>query len=36
MGPTPQVDLAAWKFTINHGPKPLASWRWTEFEAFAA
>jgi len=32
-GPTPRVDLATWKFTINDGPRPLASWSWTEFEA---
>ena len=32
MGPTPQVDLSAWKFTINNGPRPLISWSWAEFE----
>jgi len=31
-GPTPRVDLATWRFTINHGPQPLASWTWAEFE----
>jgi DMSO/TMAO reductase YedYZ molybdopterin-dependent catalytic subunit len=33
MGPTPQVDLDTWRFTINDGPRPLASWSWAEFEA---
>jgi DMSO/TMAO reductase YedYZ molybdopterin-dependent catalytic subunit len=33
LGPTPMVDLATWKFTINNGPRPLASWNWDEFEA---
>ena len=32
-GPTPTVDLAAWTFTLRHGPRPLATWRWSEFEA---
>lgn len=32
-GPTPRVDRAAWRFTINNGPRPLMSWRWDEFEA---
>ena len=32
MGPTPTVELAAWKFTLSNGPKPLASWTWSEFE----
>ncbi len=32
MGPTPQMELARWKFTINNGPRPLASWSWAEFE----
>jgi DMSO/TMAO reductase YedYZ molybdopterin-dependent catalytic subunit len=27
------VDLARWRFTVNDGPKPLASWSWEEFEA---
>jgi DMSO/TMAO reductase YedYZ molybdopterin-dependent catalytic subunit len=33
MGPTPRVDLAAWRFTLSHGPRPLASWSWEEFNA---
>jgi DMSO/TMAO reductase YedYZ molybdopterin-dependent catalytic subunit len=33
MGPTPHLDLSAWRFTISDGPKPLASWSWAEFEA---
>jgi DMSO/TMAO reductase YedYZ molybdopterin-dependent catalytic subunit len=32
-GPTPRVDLEDWRFTINDGPKPLASWSWKEFGA---
>ena len=31
-GPTPRVDLASWRFTINDGPRMLASWSWPEFE----
>ncbi len=33
MGPTPEVDLATWRFSIKNGPRPLASWSWSEFEA---
>ena len=32
-GPTPRVDLAAWTFTLYHGPRPLAAWSWREFLA---
>ena len=32
-GPTPRIDLAAWRFTLSHGAKPLASWDWAEFQA---
>ena len=32
MGPTPVVDTATWRFTISHGPRPLASFTWAEFE----
>ncbi len=32
-GPAPRVDLAAWRFTLSHGPRPLASWNWDEFNA---
>lgn len=32
-GPTPRIDLAAWRFTLSNGPRPLASWSWAEFEA---
>jgi DMSO/TMAO reductase YedYZ molybdopterin-dependent catalytic subunit len=32
-GPTPRVDLSAWQFTLNDGPRPLARWTWHEFEA---
>jgi DMSO/TMAO reductase YedYZ molybdopterin-dependent catalytic subunit len=30
-GPTPQVDLAKWSFTLKHGPRPIAKWTWNEF-----
>jgi len=32
-GPTPQVDTAAWTFTIRHGARPLAKWDWSQFGA---
>ncbi len=32
-GPTPRIDLATWRFTLSDGPRPLASWNWTEFQA---
>ena len=32
-GPTPTVDPAGWRFTIRHGPRPLASWSLAEFDA---
>jgi DMSO/TMAO reductase YedYZ molybdopterin-dependent catalytic subunit len=32
LGPTPRIDMATWRFTINDGPRPLASWSWDEFE----
>ena len=33
MGPTPEVDTSAWRFTLHNGPHPLASFTWDEFEA---
>jgi DMSO/TMAO reductase YedYZ molybdopterin-dependent catalytic subunit len=30
-GPTPRVETATWRFTLKHGPKPLAAWSWEEF-----
>jgi DMSO/TMAO reductase YedYZ molybdopterin-dependent catalytic subunit len=33
MGPAPAVDLATWRFTLHHGPRPLAAFTWAEFEA---
>jgi len=30
-GPTPHVDLATWRFTLQHGARRLASWSWAEF-----
>jgi DMSO/TMAO reductase YedYZ molybdopterin-dependent catalytic subunit len=33
LGVTPQVDVASWRFTLGHGPKPMASWSWAEFDA---
>jgi len=32
-GPTPELPLAAWRFTLHDGPRPLASWSWDEFNA---
>lgn len=32
-GPTPEVPLADWRFTLHDGPRPLASWSWDEFNA---
>ena len=33
MGPTPDVDLATWRFTLSDGPRPLAAFTWDEFQA---
>ena len=33
MGPTPEVDLATWRFTLHDGPRSIASYTWSEFEA---
>jgi DMSO/TMAO reductase YedYZ molybdopterin-dependent catalytic subunit len=33
MGPTPDVDLATWRFTLSEGPRPLAAFTWDEFQA---
>jgi DMSO/TMAO reductase YedYZ molybdopterin-dependent catalytic subunit len=32
-GPTEFVDLEKWQFYLKVGPKPVASWTWTEFNA---
>jgi DMSO/TMAO reductase YedYZ molybdopterin-dependent catalytic subunit len=32
-GPTPDVDLKDWKFTLKVGPKPIKSWTWDQFNA---
>lgn len=32
-GPTPEVNLADWRFTLKVGPKPVRSWTWEEFNA---
>jgi DMSO/TMAO reductase YedYZ molybdopterin-dependent catalytic subunit len=32
-GPTEFVDLDDWQFVLKVGPKPVASWSWTEFNA---
>jgi DMSO/TMAO reductase YedYZ molybdopterin-dependent catalytic subunit len=32
-GPTEFVDLKDWQFVLKVGPKPVASWTWTEFNA---
>jgi DMSO/TMAO reductase YedYZ molybdopterin-dependent catalytic subunit len=32
-GPTPQVPLDRWSFTLKVGPKPVKSWTWPDFNA---
>lgn len=32
-GPTPQVELEDWQFTLKIGPRPVKVWSWTEFNA---
>ncbi|CAN5777414.1 sulfite oxidase-like oxidoreductase [soil metagenome] len=32
-GPAPRIDMAAWRFTLSDGPRPLKSWTWDEFMA---
>nr|WP_315230423.1 sulfite oxidase-like oxidoreductase [uncultured Albidiferax sp.] len=32
-GPSPRIDMAAWRFTLSDGPRPLKSWSWHEFMA---
>ena len=32
-GPTPRIDMAAWRFTLSNGPRPVKSWSWDEFMA---
>jgi DMSO/TMAO reductase YedYZ molybdopterin-dependent catalytic subunit len=32
-GPTEFVDTAEWRFVLKVGPKPVASWNWTELNA---
>lgn len=32
-GPAPRIDMAAWRFTLSDGPRPLKSWSWDEFMA---
>jgi DMSO/TMAO reductase YedYZ molybdopterin-dependent catalytic subunit len=32
-GKTPDIDTAAWSFSIKSGPRTLASWNWVEFNA---
>lgn len=32
-GPVPRIDLAAWRFTLSDGSRPLKSWSWSEFMA---
>lgn len=31
-GPTPRVDLAAWRFELKLGPRVLKAWTWDEFQ----
>jgi DMSO/TMAO reductase YedYZ molybdopterin-dependent catalytic subunit len=30
-GPTPQISLADWRFTLRVGPRPVKRWSWDEF-----
>jgi DMSO/TMAO reductase YedYZ molybdopterin-dependent catalytic subunit len=32
-GPTPEADLATWRFGLDNGAAPLAEWSWAEFNA---
>jgi DMSO/TMAO reductase YedYZ molybdopterin-dependent catalytic subunit len=32
-GPTPEPDLAGWRFTLEDGASPLGQWSWAEFNA---
>lgn len=32
-GPTPQVELEDWQFTLKIGPRPVKVWSWAEFNA---
>ena len=32
-GPTPRIRVEDWAFTLKVGPKPAATWSWTEFTA---
>jgi DMSO/TMAO reductase YedYZ molybdopterin-dependent catalytic subunit len=32
-GPTPRVSTDSWTFTLKIGPRPVAKWSWTEFNA---
>lgn len=32
-GPTPDVDLDAWTFTLKVGPRPVKKWTWRDFNA---
>jgi DMSO/TMAO reductase YedYZ molybdopterin-dependent catalytic subunit len=32
-GPTPRISLEDWSFTVKVGPRPVAQWTWTEFNA---
>jgi DMSO/TMAO reductase YedYZ molybdopterin-dependent catalytic subunit len=32
-GPTPQVTVGDWALTLKIGPRPVKTWRWSEFNA---
>ena len=32
-GPTPESDLATWRFTLEDGVSPIGEWTWAEFNA---
>jgi DMSO/TMAO reductase YedYZ molybdopterin-dependent catalytic subunit len=33
LGPTPEVKLDTWQFTLFDGPRPVKRWTWDEFNA---
>ena len=32
-GPTPQIPLETWTFTLKNGPRPVKTWDWEAFNA---
>src|SRR4051794_20807628 len=31
--PTPYIPMDQWTFVLKHGPRPIATWNWAEFNA---